>query len=313
MEEPIDSTAQETTRSDGTSQPPGASAPWVAQQPAWGVWDAVRASPALVIITVLVCLGIGIVGAFVRHPKYTATTKLAVLHINLASAGAINGLSTAAPALADTYARAIDADGVVRPLESQFHSSAVTLRAELAAAAIPLSPVFTVTATTTSKGSAIALANSATASLTAYAKTVNSTNPDQARLFAALSTANTNLAAADARHQSLTTSIQASLAGKRGAASAPSSAQRDELARAQAAINDDAAQANSLRQAYQLNIIGSATTQYLQQLQGATTAASDRKSKLALLGFAGAVVGLGLGVGLALLRYARRMRTLKVA
>ncbi len=88
-----------------------------------GVWGAVRASPWLVAAAVVVCVAAGVAFGLVRHPKYSATAKLAVLHLNFGAPGGLSGFSGAAAVLADTYARSVDADGVVDPLALQFRTS----------------------------------------------------------------------------------------------------------------------------------------------------------------------------------------------
>ena len=148
-----------------------------------GVWNAVRSSLLLVIITIVVFAAAGVAAAYVRPQKYSATTRLAVLHVNFGSPGALSGFSSGAPVLADTYARAVTADGVIDPLAAQLHTAPATIRGELAAAAIPQSPVLGVTATTGSGPSAIALANAASAQLIKYLQVVNSSNPDAAKLL----------------------------------------------------------------------------------------------------------------------------------
>ena len=277
--------------------------------PTWGVWDAVRASPLVVIVAIIVFAGAGVAAGLVRQPKYSATARLAVLHLNFAAAGALSGFSTAGPVLAETYSRAISADGVVDPLASRFHTSAGTLRDELAAAAIPLSPVFTVTSTTSSPSSAVALVNDASAQLSTYLERVNRSDPDGRRLLTMLTRAESNLAFARARKVVLASTLGVGPASSNANLTA---ANANLLANAQAAINDAADQVGAARAAYQLNILGSASTQYLQVVQSAISASSDRRSKLVLLAFAGAAVGLGLGVSLAVLRFARRLRVRSV-
>ena len=273
-----------------------------------GVWNAVRSSLFLVIITIVVFAAAGVAAAYVRPQKYSATTRLAVLHVNFGSPGALSGFSSGAPVLADTYARAVTADGVIDPLAAQLHTAPATIRGELAAAAIPQSPVLGVTATTGSGPSAIALANAASAQLIKYLQVVNSSNPDAAKLLKGLSKAALSVNVAEANKDYIESTISSSLVGTTGAPAQMSPAQRLQLATAEAKLSVAVDQADSIRAAYQQSILGSSTTQFLQQLSAASGAVGDRRSRLELLAFAGVVVGLGLGVALALLRAARRTR-----
>lgn len=275
----------------------------------FGVWDAVRSSLSLVIITIVVFAAAGAAVAFVRHQKYSASTRLAVLHLDFGTPGTLGGFSTAGPVLADTYARAITADGVIDPLAARFHASPATIRGELAAAAVPESPVFEVTATTGSSATAIALANAATAQLVKYLQSVNSADPDAAKLLKALSKAELSVNVLAANKNALQSAISSSLARRGGAPAPMSSAQRMQLATAAANLSVAVDEATSVRAAYQQSITGNSNTQFLQQLSVASSATGDRRSKLELLVFAGVAVGLGLGVALALLRAARRTRT----
>lgn len=293
---------------DGPTQRHGAPQGGSEEAPV-GVWDAVRSHLAIVIITIIVFAAAGAAVAYVRHQKYSATARLAVLHLNLGAPGALSGLATGGPVLADTYARAITADGVIDPVAARLHVRPATLRAELAAAAVPQSPVFAVTATTPSSATAIALANAASAQLIRYVQRVNSSNPEAAKLLKALSKAQLRVNVLVANKDALQSAISSSLAHKGATTAKMSLAQRKQLASAEADLSVAVDQANSIRAAYQQSFEGTAATQSLQPLAAASSAAGDRRSRLELLVFAGAAAGLGLGVALALLLAARRTRT----
>jgi capsular polysaccharide biosynthesis protein len=265
-----------------------------------GVWDAVRSSPLLVAATIVIVTALAVAAGVVRQQKYTATARIGVLHVDFASPGALSGFSTSAATLADTYARSVDADGVVNPLAVKFRSSPSTIRDEVSGAGIPASPIFTISATTTSAVRSVGLANAAAAQLAAYIRKVNLSNPDAARLYLELEKAEDQAAITLVTKQGLQSSARASARGPLTAT------QRAQIAVATAHASAAQDRVNSLRAAYQQSVVGASQTQFMQPLESAFAASSDRNSKLALYAFAGLAVGLGLGVALAVLRQARR-------
>jgi capsular polysaccharide biosynthesis protein len=265
-----------------------------------GLWDAIWSNIVVVIAAVVVITAVALAAGLSRAQKYSSTTTLSVLHLDFGVPGALSGFSTAAAALADTYARAIRADGIVLPVAAQLHASPTTIRGDLSAAAVPSSPVFTVTATTAKPARSIDLANLAAAQLQTYIQAVNASNPDAPRLYRKLSHAESNLST----KQEDLTSLQASLSHVHILSLSDQTA----VAKAHASVSIAQDQVNGLRSAYTQSVVGQSTTQFLQPLQAANSATSDRKKKLELFGFVGVVAGLGVGVGLALLLEARRRR-----
>jgi capsular polysaccharide biosynthesis protein len=274
--------------------------------PSPGVWDAVRASPLLVAATVVIVTALAVAAGVVRQQKYTATARIGVLHVDFASPGALSGFATSAATLADTYARSVDANGVVNPLAVKFRSSPSTIREQLSGAGIPASPIFTISATTTSPVRSVALANAAAAQLAAYIRKVNLSNPDATRLYLELVKAEDQAAITLVTKQGLQSSARAAATAARGPVSPLSATQRAQIALATAHASAAEDRVNSLRAAYQQSVVGASQTQFMQPLESAFAASSDRNSKLALFAFAGLAVGLGLGVALAVLRQARR-------
>lgn len=278
-------------------------AEWRAPEPV-GPWTAMRATPLVsaLIIIVLLIAGVGVGAA--RKPKYTATARLAVLHLNFGAAGALSGFSTAAESLADAYARSVHADGIIQPLSAQFHISAQTLNNELTAAAVPQSPVFTVTATTRTAHTSVALAAAAAQQLVTYFHGVNSYDPDRPAIFKQLSSAQTTLAKDTVSKDTLLAGINEHLRSIHQ--SVMSGVEQAALAKAEGVIGTDQARVNALRTAYLQNLASDSSTQFVQPLANPSNATSDRKSKLVLFGFVGLVLGIGIAALLALVRQARR-------
>ncbi|HEX5192361.1 MAG TPA: Wzz/FepE/Etk N-terminal domain-containing protein [Solirubrobacteraceae bacterium] len=260
-----------------------------------GVWAAVAARPFLVIATTLVFVLAGALYGVARTPKYSATTKLAVLHVNFGAPGALAGFSTATAALADTYARAITANGVIKPLAARFHQSEQQITGELGAAAVPQTPIFTVTATTSSHARSIALVNAADQQLLAYFQAVNS-QANRSTVYQALSTAEGQLAAAQVAQQSILAGIKREQLHAGVSTMTPQ--QQSALSGVQGRVYALQDRVGNLKKAYANS---SSSPQFAQQLTSASTAHSDRMSKLALSTFIGLIVGIGLSVGLALL------------
>jgi hypothetical protein len=293
------------------SPPSVTTTPSVRKEPP-GVWSAVRSSKVVVAIIVLLGTAIGLGVGVHRSPKYSATANLAVLHLNFGgSQGALNAFSTAGPILADTYARSIDADGVVTALAKQFHTSTTTIRSDLSAASVPASPLLMVTAKTTSSATSIALANAAMAQLVKYLAGVNATNPAIATLYAQLKSADASAAAAQAKQEAVRANIEHAMQTSK--AVSMSASQQAQLSAAQSAATLAANEAATINATYQQARLNAANTNYLQPLQSATSAKSDRVSRLLLYGFIGLVVGIALGTGAAVMRQSRRLKKLRAA
>lgn len=292
--------------------PPGSSAAPARPPASPGVWSAVRSSIIWVVLITLVFTVAGLAAGLKRQAKYSATAKLAVLHLNFGgSQGALNAFSTAGPILADTYARSIDADGVATPLAAQFHTSVSAIQNDLTAASVPASPILMVTAKTTSSKTSIALANAGMAQLVKYLAGVNGSNPAVASLYAQLKAADATVAAAQAKAQAVKAGIQHAIVTSK--AVSMSAAQQAELAAAQSAETLAANEAGTIEATYQQARLNAANTSYLQPLESATSAKSDHLSRLLLYGFIGLVVGIALATGIAVLRQGRTLKKLRTA
>jgi hypothetical protein len=262
-----------------------------------GAWDAMRASPLLVLFPILLLVGAGVAVGLTRDPNYTAQARLGVVHVDVS---ALSGSSNAAETLADTYSRAIDADEVVRPITERFHISTKDARARLSGAPIPESPVFRVVARATSQRRAIDLANAASESLLEYVQNLNRSDRDVAQLYRRLSAAelayNERLAAKERRERDF------------AAAREPSRNVQLALVRARAATSAASDRVTALRTAYSESVGSGVSTELVEVLVTASDATSDRWTRLQLLAFGGLATGLALGVALAVARAARRRR-----
>lgn len=276
-----------------------------------GVWGAVRSSMRWVVIVIVLFTVVGLAAGVRRDAKYSATATLAVLHLNVAGSSGLNAFSTAAPILADTYARAINADGVVDPLAKQFHTSASAIRDDLSAASVPANPMLMVTAKTSNKKTSIALANAAMTQLVNYGQKVNSANPAFGTLYTELKAAEAGAAAAQNKELAVRANINHALQTSHSVSM--SAAQQAQLSAAQSAETLASDRAAGINAAYSQAHLNAANTQYLQPLQQANSAKSDRVSRLLLYGFIGLVIGIAVATGIAVLRQSRALKNLRPA
>jgi capsular polysaccharide biosynthesis protein len=275
------------------------------------VWAAVRSSAVFVVIIVLVFTGAGIAAGLHRQPKYTASSELAVIHMNFGGTNALGAFSTAGPILADTYARAVNTAGVIEPLAAKFHTSPGRIASELSATAIAASPIFTVTAQTPSSSGSLALIHAAVPQLMSYVQGVNAANTDAPRLYAELKKAEKTLAAAQNKETAVKASVDDAMA-KSNAVSA-SAAQQAQVSAAQAAVNVATDKETGLRAEYEQSVLNGSDTQYLEPLQSATATKSDRGKKLLLYAFVGLALGIAFATGVAVLRQVWALRKLRTA
>jgi uncharacterized protein involved in exopolysaccharide biosynthesis len=267
-----------------------------------GVWDAVRESPLLVLIPILLLVGAGVALGLIRDANYTAEARLGVIHLDVS---AFSGATSAAESLADSYSRAIDADQVVRPVAARFDISPADARAQLSAAPIPDSPVFRVSASAGSGRRAVAVANAASTALLDYVVSLNRSDREAARLFRRLRAAELRFNAQEAEKERLEEAFAAS--------ESPSEAERLVVAEARAAAGVAHDRVIALRGAYNDSVGSGTSTQTLEVLVRASDATSDRWTGLELLAFIGLATGLALGVALAVARAARRRRVVAAA
>jgi capsular polysaccharide biosynthesis protein len=250
--------------------------------PRVGPLEAARRYWLLVLLPVLVLVPVVGVIAGTRSAKYTAESRLMVGRLNISTPGAVQGYAQAAQDLASTYPLVIDANGVVNPIARQFRTTPGAVRGALTASQVPTSSIVRVDATTHSAASAVALANAAANSLVTYLTNINRTNPEVSQLYKQVQ--------------------RASLAFQRIQASAAPHGRSKPTPSQLAAVQSAKVRLNGATQTYQLELQNQASTSLLQPLQYASSATSDRTSKLEISLFAALVAGVIIGLALATLR-----------
>ena len=241
---------------------------------------AMRRHPSFVLAPVLGLLFLALLSGLSRTPTYTASTRLAVGGLNATNPASFTGFADAAQQLAQTYSRSVQGDGVVGNVARRTKTSPGEVRSHLSAAPIPETPVFALTATSSSSDGAIHLSTLASQALVTEVDRASQADP--ARLLDEYRTA-------ELEHEQVSRRVD-SLSATGGGS----------LAAAQAELLAAEARATSLRNAYEASQESGAVP--LQIIQKADRASSDRLSVLQIRAFVAVVVGLVLGMALALFR-----------
>ncbi len=241
---------------------------------------SIRRHRRLVLAPVALLLFLALCVGLLRTPTYTAGTRLAVGGLSATDPVSLTGFADAAQQLAQTYSRSIQGDKVVAEVARQTGQSPRQVRSNLSAATVPETPVFTVEATSDSPDEAIELSRLASESLVAEADRATQDDPEQ--LLEEYRDA--EIALDDARSQA----ESAALTGG------------EVLAEARAEVLAAEARAETVKTSYEASQRSGPVA--LQILQRADQAGSDRLSRIQLLAFVAVLVGLVLGMALAVFR-----------
>jgi hypothetical protein len=238
------------------------------------------------VVVVLTLAGVGF--GILRQTTYTASATLQVGQVNPNSPGFL-GYVQSASSLATAFSRSIAAAPVLATIDRKLALEPSAATPRLSAEPIPLAPAFRVIATGPSDSSAIRLANAAAAAVIVYENHSNSSNPQARSLLRDYRIASLELKRAEARLAELGSSPDA-----------------DELAEAEAAQAAARVKLKGIDTAYIAAVTSQAPREGLVSLvAGATSASSDRKSKIELYGFLGLLLGLVVGCAAAVLRERR--------
>jgi capsular polysaccharide biosynthesis protein len=257
--------------------PPGNGRP---ERPSPSIGTAMRRHPLFVLAPVAGLVILAILAGMARTPIYTASTRLAVGGLNATNPASFSGFADAAQQLAQTYSRSVQGDGVVGEVAQKTGLSRGEVRSSLSAAPIPETAVFSLKATYGTEDEAVRLSNLASAALAREVEIASQANP--ARLLE-------EYRAAEVERQQLSDQVNAQVQ-----VGGPS------LAEAQAQLLAAEARTTSLRNAYEAS--QQSGTVPLQIIQKADSASGDRFTRMQLLIFVAVVLGLILGMALALFR-----------
>jgi capsular polysaccharide biosynthesis protein len=276
--------------SSSSEEPP--SVPWRGEDEdtRLTVSSAVRNNWLVFLLPIVFLVSAAVVAGMLRSPTYTAETRLAVGGLDASSPASNSDFAAAASSLAQTYGRSIQGDAVVSAVARKTGSSPEAVRAHISAFTVPSTPLFSVTATAGSPGTAIALANLASRSLSAAAD-------DATRdLASPLLEQYRKAELASQRIEREVRFLQAT-------------GQGEELVAAKAKLAIAETRAASAREAF---VAGEQRQQALavpiQIIERANSASSDRFSVLQLWIFIALALGLIVGTALALFRESRYLR-----
>src|SRR5436853_5266659 len=143
-----------------------------------GVLQAIRRYPLLAATPVVALALLGALIGYARTPTYTATAQVAVGQLNVSDPAAVGSVVQATNSLAAVYSRLIDSTDVRKAIAKA--AGAKAAGSEISATPIPASPLIRVTATGSSAGAAIDVANASASSLLKASKRY-STSPDQSQ------------------------------------------------------------------------------------------------------------------------------------
>jgi capsular polysaccharide biosynthesis protein len=240
-----------------------------------------------------------------RPRTYTASTTLQVGQVNPNSPGFYSYVESAA-ALATAFSRAITAEPVLAAVQHSLKLSPATAASRLSAEPLPLSPAFRIIATGPTEASAVALANVTSRAIVTYVSESNSANPEAESLLQEYHNASLQLqqATTNLEHLAYTHRTPAKAEPSFSGVLAPAKAEKETALARLAAI----------RAAYTAAVSSQAPRSGLVSLiAGASTASSDRRSKVEVLGFIGLLAGLVIGCIVAVLREQRRRRRLSAS
>jgi capsular polysaccharide biosynthesis protein len=278
-------------------EPPGPLEPYLREAafPRRGIVDSARQHWLAVLAPVVVAVATAIVVGLVRNPEYRATARLNVGGINLNTPGALSGLALATQSLASTYSRAIQAQPIVQDVARDLSLSPGAVRSALSASPIPESSVIKVGATASSRRAAVALANAASSALVRYVRDLNANRPDSPVLLAKYQQAALTVLLDGERLRRLRALLQRQ----------PSAEHAVAVQRADAVLQQDVLRREGFSKAYFDSVESTSTASLVQMMSRATTASSDRSSKLQLYAVIAAAIGLVAGLVLAMLLSAR--------
>jgi capsular polysaccharide biosynthesis protein len=255
-------------------------------------WGAIVRNRLLVCVLAVVVALIGVGYGLSRQRAYTASATLQVGQVNPNSPGFYSYIQSAS-ALATAFSRSISAEPVLATVQRKLKLAPATAVGRLSSEPIPQSPAFRVVAVGPTGSAAIQLANVAATAVIAYESASNSSNPEAASLLHEYQGASFQLQQAVAGLTSL---------GLRKGVST------DERAHAEAEKTAAEVRLRAIGNAYVSAVTSQAPRSGLVSLlAGATSASSNRKSKVETFGFIGLLAGIVIGCVAAILRERRRV------
>jgi uncharacterized protein involved in exopolysaccharide biosynthesis len=233
-----------------------------------------------------------------RPPRYSTTANLSVGHVYVGNPASIPTIIDATQSLASAYSRAIHSSAVGRDTRRILLKQGLPVAGSLNATPIPQSPLIKVSAESSTKRGAIALANAGATALTAYVNRQVRDNDASATISGRY------LNASLAYRQRLDQSNRA----ERRYSRRPTRANKAARDRTAAATDTAKLRRDALSAAYQIAVQGGTSSVGVEVFSSASGATSDRSRTMQILVFVGVLGGLAAGAALALLRASRDIR-----
>jgi hypothetical protein len=265
-----------------------------------GVLEALRRHWFVAIVPLLAILGAAVALGLTRRPVYTAKVSLSVGKLAVTNVAAIPGLVDASRALASNYSRAIYGTAVSKDAARRLRTTPAEVVAHVSATPVPDSNLFRVTGTASTAANAVAYANVTSSSLVAYLRRLSATAAGDNGVFVRFQRVALTYSRRREEEQTL----------KRRLGPRPGPSDQARISHAEALTQTALLRREGLRLAYQTTQQAGTTTIPVQILAPATSATSDRNSKLQLFVFIGLLAGLASGTALAILRGNRVARRL---
>ena len=283
-------TAPERQNNHAPDRPPG-------DPPRPTVAQAVRRHWVVTALAPLLLVGLAVAIGFERPETYTAQARLNAGPVG-ASPQSYSGAAEANQALAGTYSRLVDAQGVLDPLAARLRVSPGEVASRIGASPIPDSSLILIDAEGPSERGAVELANETGDSLIRYVTTLTRRNEDSARLLEEFTRTTRSLQQVVSKR----TRLRARTEGQ------PLLSNETELGRIEAQIEALELKLKTLSSLYQTSRQGQASSRAIEVLSPAVHAESDRIAVLQGLVFIALVAGAASGVALAVLRSRRSAR-----
>jgi capsular polysaccharide biosynthesis protein len=251
--------------------------------------EAIARRPLLLIVPAVVLAVLGAVLGLHASSTYTATAQLVVQPL----APTISQLPAAVQSAEDqatNESRLIDSSGVTVPLARELHTTTANIADHISATPIPQSTVIRLDAEASSARAAIGLANAAAATFSHYLNSELQSPAQSLAVFRRYVAAQVVLDQA----RSAKLALEAKHTGANG------------LLRASAAIAAAQLRASALSTQYRSTIQAQATAPAVKSFAVATTASSNRSSRVEIYALGGLLLGLLLGAAAAIMLANRR-------
>ncbi|HEX8646071.1 MAG TPA: hypothetical protein VF715_04170 [Thermoleophilaceae bacterium] len=277
--------SSEATGGNGTTTAPGGGASGSTPRLA-GPLEAFLRHPILTLLPVILLVGAAILIGTQREAEHTAEARIQVGRDNVPPFY-LQQVVSGSQALAATYARAVYAEPVIQAAARGAGVPVQEVRGKLDGTQVGGSTLIEIEARSDSEQTAIRLANSAATAMVDYVVDLTRDTDQSARLFDQYRKAQRRFHAADARVRRLI----------------PRERRRPAQLR-QARLDADVAKlrAEDLAARYRQSTAEVMTASDLEVIAPAATTTSDREDTLQTLLVIGAIAGLVLGLGLALVR-----------